>query len=586
MSLFEELKRRNVLRIGTAYAVVAWLIIQVVETIFPAFGFGDAAVRITTIALVIGLLPALILAWAFELTPEGLKKEKDVDRSRSIVTHTGRKLDRIIMAVLALALSYFAFDKFVLSESTDASIPVSEHEEATAEAFVDSDGVKSIAVLPFVNLSDDAGNEYFSDGISEEILNLLAKIPGLRVISRSSAFAYKGKETHIPDVAQKLKVTHVLEGSVRKSGARVRITAQLIDARSDKHLWSQTFDRTLDDIFAVQDEISAAVVDSLRITLIAQSPTSRSVDPEAYALYLRGKSIAEIHSGENLQQGAELLLKALDLEPEFADAWAALASIRTNQLGRNYLPKAEGVAQARIANERALEIDPQNATARSGLCWIQMYYEWDFLAARDCVQTALEFSPRDASVLNTAATFYSNIGRLDLAIDAYERAQETDPLSASIIFNLVLAYMDAGQLTNAAAQLEVGRSLYADEPFVDVFDAAIALRRGMPEDALTHAEDIPGSMGSWVRAFAYHDLNRPADVDSELHQLESSGATEAAYIMASVYAYRGDADAAFEWLLMEMRDKYFWEKIHRDPRWQPFLARIGISDADIAALGY
>jgi TolB-like protein/Tfp pilus assembly protein PilF len=596
MSLFEELKRRNVLRVGTAYVVVAWLIIQVVETIFPAFGFGDPAVRFATIVLAIGLIPTLVLAWAFELTPEGLKKEKDVDRSRSIAPRTGKKLDRIIMAVLAIALSYFAFDKFVLSESRDASIPASEHQEGRGDAFVDTYGDKSIAVLPFANLSDDAGNEYFSDGISEEILNLLAKIPELRVISRSSAFAYKGKEVHIPDVAQKLRVSHVLEGSVRKSGVRVRITVQLIDARSDKHLWSQTFDRTLDDIFAVQDEISAAVVDSLKITLIEEAPASRPVDPEAYALYLRGKSVAQIHSEENLQQGAKLLLEALGIEPEFADAWAALASIRTNQAGRNYLPKEEGATQARIANERALEINPGNAAARSGLCWIQMYYEWDIVATSACVQSALEFSPRNASVLNIAATFYGNIGRLDLALDAYQKAQETDPLSASIIFNLVLAYLDAGQIDNAATQLEVGRSLYSDEPFVDVFDAAIALRRGMPEDALTRAENMPGSMGSWIRGFAYHDLARPADVDFELKQLESSGATEAAYIMASLYAYRGDADAAFGWLersfesgdtnLVEMRDKYFWEKIHDDPRWQPFLARIGISDADIAALGY
>jgi len=596
MSLIEELKRRNVLRIGTAYSVVAWLIIQVVETIFPAFGFGDAAVRIATIFLAIGLVPTLVIAWAFELTPEGLKREKDIDRSQPITPRTSKTLDRLIMAVLALALSYFAFDKFVLSESREASNAKSAHLEDTSETLDGSFWEISIAVLPFANLSDDAGNEYFSDGISEDILNLLAKIPELRVISRSSAFAYKGQDVHIPDVAQKLRVTHVLEGSVRKSGARVRITAQLIDARSDKHVWSQTFDRTLDDIFAVQDEISAAVVDSLKITLITEPPESRSVDPEAYALYLRGKSIAEIHSDENLKQGAELLLKALDIEPEFADAWAALASIRMNQLARYYLPKEEGVAQARIANVRALEIDPQNATARSGLCWMQMYYEWDFLATRDCVQKALEFSPRDASVLNTAANFYSNIGRQDLAIGAFKKAQETDPLSASIIFNLVISYMDAGQLDNAAAQLEIGRSLYSDEPFVDVFSAAIALRRGLPEDALIHAENIPGSMGSWIRAFAYHDLNRPADVDSELRQLESSGATEAAYIMSSVYAYRGDADAAFEWLersfesgddnLMEMRGKYFWEKIHGDPRWQPFLARIGISDADIAALGY
>ena len=242
MSLYNELKRRNVIRVTMAYVVAAWLIIQVVETILPAFGYGDAALRYVTILLAIGFIPTLVFSWAFEITPEGLKREVDVLREHSITRFTGKKLDRVIMALLALALGYFAFDKFVLDPVEDVQIAESAHQEGRSEAITESFGDKSIAVLPFVNMSEDESNEYFSDGISEELLNLLAKIPELRVISRSSAFSFKGKDIAVPVVAEQLNVAHVLEGSVRKAGDRVRITAQLIEARSDTHLWSESYD--------------------------------------------------------------------------------------------------------------------------------------------------------------------------------------------------------------------------------------------------------------------------------------------------------------------------------------------------------
>ena len=222
--------------------VTAWLGIQVAETIFPAFGFGDAAIRLVVIVFAIGLIPALVVSWVFEITPEGLKKEKDIDRTTSITNKTGKQLDRIIMVVLALALGYFAIDKFALSPQRQAeelaTATKEAHKEGRSEALVESYGDKSIAVLPFVNMSSDEEQEYFSDGISEELLNLLTKIPELRVISRSSAFSYKGKDIKLTEIAKELNVAHILEGSVRKAGKLVRITVQLIEARSDTHLWS------------------------------------------------------------------------------------------------------------------------------------------------------------------------------------------------------------------------------------------------------------------------------------------------------------------------------------------------------------
>jgi len=236
LSFLNELKRRNVLRVGAAYIVAAWLVIQIAETIFPLFGYGDTPARLVVIVLSIGFIPSLIISWVFEITPEGLRRDADVDRDHSITQVTGKKLDHIILVVLALALGYFAFDKFVLDPARDQSKVEIARQQGRTEALVESYGDQSIAVLPFVNMSSDEEQEYFSDGISEELLNLLAKIPELRVISRSSAFSYKGKDFKLAQVAEELNVAHILEGSVRKAGNKVRITAQLIEARSDTHL--------------------------------------------------------------------------------------------------------------------------------------------------------------------------------------------------------------------------------------------------------------------------------------------------------------------------------------------------------------
>jgi len=264
MSRFSELRNRNVFRVAAAYIVAAWLIIQVVETIFPAFGFGDSAVRIVVIVLAIGIVPVAVFSWLFELTPEGLKLESAVDHTGPEAAHRVKRLDRIIIATLTLAVAFFAFDKFVLNPLRESEIEESTAERVRSETLAESFGKNSIAVLPFVNMSDDAGNEYFSDGLAEELLNLLARIPRLRVISQSSSFSLKGKGLTIPEVAGRLNVALVLEGSVRKSGDRVRVTAQLIDARSDTHIWSENYDRKLDDLFVIQDEVAAAIVTALR----------------------------------------------------------------------------------------------------------------------------------------------------------------------------------------------------------------------------------------------------------------------------------------------------------------------------------
>ena len=305
LAFLVELRRRNVLRVAAAYLVAAWLLVQVAATLLPLFGFGEGAVLPVVVLLAVGFVPALVFSWAFEITPEGLKRERDVDRERSIVAHTGRKIDRIIMVVLSLALGYFVFDRFVLSPSREAAGVQSARQEGRSEALVESYGDRSIAVLPFVDMSPGHDQEYLSDGIAEELLNLLAKIPELRVISRSSAFSFKDRNLKIPKIARQLNVAHILEGSVRRDGNRVRITAQLIDARSDTHLWSETYDRTMGDIFAVQDEVAAAVVEQLKLKLLGATPTARVVNPEAYALEMKARFLGREGSNATLEQSVD-----------------------------------------------------------------------------------------------------------------------------------------------------------------------------------------------------------------------------------------------------------------------------------------
>ena len=241
MGLIAELRRRNVIRMAGLYLVGGWLLVQVASTLFPAFGVPEGSLRAVVIVLALGFVPALVFAWVYELTPEGLKRDADVPPEASIAPQTGRRMDRMLIAALVLALVYFAFDKFVLAPQREAEQTSAARKAGRSEALVESYGEKSIAVLPFVNMSSDAGNEYFSDGLSEELLNLLAKLPELRVIGRTSSFQFKGRNEDLRVIGEKLNVAHILEGSMRKSGEKVRITAQLIKAADGSHLWSETY---------------------------------------------------------------------------------------------------------------------------------------------------------------------------------------------------------------------------------------------------------------------------------------------------------------------------------------------------------
>jgi TolB-like protein/Tfp pilus assembly protein PilF len=463
LALFHELKRRNVFRVAAAYVVVAWLAIQIVETIFPAFGFTDAAIRITTIVFGIGLIPTMIFAWAFELTPEGLKKESEVDRSGSITPHTGKKLDRMIMVVLALALGYFAFDKFVLDPARDANklatATQEAHQEGRSEVLVESYGDKSIAVLAFVNMSPEPDQEYYSDGISEELLNLLSKIPELRVISRSSSFSYKDKDLDIPTIAAQLNVALILEGSVRKAGNRVRITAQLIEARSDTHLWSETYDRELEDIFAVQDEISTAIVMALKENLglkIEEAPrVITAINTEAYDAYLRGQYLVVQRTQATIDGAIREFEKAISLDPDYALAHAELAIayiyLRSSLFGN--LPRLEANAKAAPHAERAMVLDPTLAEAH-GASGLLSLSQIRFEDAVIYFKRAIQINPNYSLVHTWMANGLFYLGRYEEAFEMQESALRLDPISIAAILNYAEALTERNLLEDADRELE------------------------------------------------------------------------------------------------------------------------------------
>ncbi len=369
MNFFAELKRRNVIRVGIAYIVVAWLVLQFSDVVLNNISAPDWVFQVIMLFLVIGFALVLLFAWAFELTPEGIKRESEVDRSKSIRSQTGQKLNRSIILILALALSYFIYEKLNRSEP-GLPEPTETVAVDVVETAVESTE-HSIAVLPFVNMSADPEQEYFSDGISEELLNLLVPLEGLKVASRTSSFSYKGSSLSLAEIASELKVGHVLEGSVRKSGSRVRITAQLIDASDDRHLWSETFDRELLDIFAVQDEIANAIVVALRTELgILQDvqPIKVVVETEsldAYQLYFKARAL--FIARQDFLVSIDLFQQATRLDPKFARAWEGLAAVEF--VTDDWLPESstDHVKAAVEAANHALELDPSLSMAHAVL---------------------------------------------------------------------------------------------------------------------------------------------------------------------------------------------------------------------------
>ncbi len=591
----EELKRRNVVRVGAAYVVIAWLAAQVAELALDSFEAPVWVMKVLLLALALGLPITLFFAWIFELTPEGLKKEKDIDRSRPIRQQAGRKLDFAIIGLLVLALGYYVVDKHVLTAGRDAAVSDAPTQSASSRATDTTD--VSIAVLPFVNMSSNKEQEYFSDGLSEELLNLLARIPELRVIARTSSFSYKGKDAKISEISRELNVANVLEGSVRSDGEEIRVTAQLIRAEDSSHLWSRTYDRTLEDIFAIQDEIAAAVVAELKVSLLGHIPTAREMNPEIYPLYLQARELSRRSTAEGHEQSIELYRQVLAIAPDLPAAWAGLAENYISLANKALMPAEEGYQKAMEAAGKALTLDQDYAPALASLGWLSMVYGNDLQGAARYLERALALDPTNPQIIRPAAILLMNLVRQEEAIGLLEYAVARDPVSSALHSNLALNYFSAGRPADAVAAYEVALRLSPEAGGVQSFIGQALLAENKPAAALEAMQREPSEPWRLVGlAMAYHALGQAAESDASLEEMIEKYGQEWRYNIAYVIAFRGETDRAFEWLekakqindagLSEVASAPEFAKARTDPRWLKFLESIGKAPQQLAAIEF
>ncbi len=435
MSFFKELKRRNVIKVAAAYVIVGWLTMQAGEVLSPALHLPDWINSALAFFLILGLPLALIFAWAFEMTPDGIKKEKDVDRSQSITGVTGQKLNYTIISLLVAGLAYFAYDKFLIQpQRTETRQTASDDQSEPQDEF------QTIAVLPFVNMSEDSSNEYFSDGLTEELLNILAKIKELRVAGRTSSFAFKGQNDDLRLIGEKLNVSSILEGSVRKDDKRnrVRITAQLINVEDGYHLWSETYDRELDDIFAIQDEIARKVTEALRITLLGEDEARleqlASTDISAYDIYL--KAMQGLHEGGyvSLNNSVEYFRQALALDSAFTPAKLGLINTWSELANTGAITRQEALRSGMPLLETVLAEQPNNSDARIQMAMF-LDYEENLEAAEAAFISALEADPRNARGLQEYGRFLFDIRQFDKGMALIDAALEIEPYNVRVLWD-------------------------------------------------------------------------------------------------------------------------------------------------------
>jgi len=467
-SLFEELKRRNVFRVGVAYVVTAWLIAQAADLALDAFAAPEWVMKATLLMLFLGFPLALIFAWAFEKTPEGLKLEKNVDRSQSITSVTGKKMDRGIIIALAIAVVFLLYKVNVPDAPDAGSKAQTVDSQAANDAGQDTAASeKSVAVLPFVNMSSDPEQDYFSDGIAEEILNVLAQVPGLQVAARTSAFQFKGQNQDIQDIARQLGVAWVLEGSVRKAGDRVRVTAQLIKAEKGFHAWSETYDRELTDIFAIQDEISQSISNALKVQLkLGEGPSSAAAGSttkvEAYEAYLMGRHLINQRTSDSIKAGLEQFKRATDLDPNYALAYAdqAVAILLLTDKGNAYgdVPVSQALDEARPLAERAMALAPNRPEVLAAKGFLENDAGNAELAL-DYYDRALAINPANGELQNWRRMALQRVGRLDQVLDASSDSVKYDPMSLIALVNHVYVLVSYGREEQAWATSERVKSL-------------------------------------------------------------------------------------------------------------------------------
>src|SRR6266516_3746703 len=577
-NFFGELKRRNVYKVAVAYAVVGWALAQGIAQVFPVFDIPNWAVRLMVLAIVIGFPIALVIAWAFELTAAGIQRKEDVDPEVDSRAESQAWIYVVLVAAL-LSISLFFLGRFTARNSTRAS-----SNEFSA---------KSIAVLPLLNESGDPKDEYFSDGLSEELIAALAQIRELKVIGCSSSFRFKERREESKTIGEKLGVTTLLEGTVRKQGERVRIVAELINAADGIELWTQTFDRELKDIFAVQAEIAAAVASSLKVTLLGSDERSSAKpatgNTEAHNAYLLGHYYFQRRNLEDYRKAVTYFDQAIRLDPDYAlayaersEAWSLIGDLSGQ--GKTAWPKAREDA------EKAVTIAPTLAEAHAALGWVRFFAEWKFAEGLSELKRAKELSPANPTANDLLARVIVYLGRIDEAERQARQAVELDPLSIPPQNNLARVLFVEGKLDEADAIARKAAELQPAAASSHRWQVLVAVQRRDGETALREAQLEPDEgYRRFELALAQYVRGDRKAADAALADLIANGRDQLAYQIAEVYAVRGEADKAFEWLQLSFDNHDtgtlsllidpLLRDLHTDPRYKSLLTKLGLPAA-------
>ncbi|TVZ60344.1 TolB-like protein [Flavobacteriaceae bacterium MAR_2010_105] len=567
---FKELKRRNVIKAALAYLIVAWLIIQVLSVILPAFEAPPYLLKSALIILFIGFPIWIVFSWIYEFTPEGLKKTIDVEPEISMMSKTGSRINKVIIFALSLAVIVLVIDRLI-----NEPVKVLDY------------GEKGIAVLAFADMSPQQDHEYFSDGISEELLNILVRIPKLKVISRTSSFSYKGKNKTAIEIGNELNVSHILEGSIRKSGNTVRITAQLINTMDGSHEWSETYDRNLDSVFKIQDEIAKAVSRQLELTLMGELRSKNPPDTQAYNLYLQAKHLIRQNTTEAYILAEKVIKQSIVIDSSFSSSWDLLASIyNTGAYNFSIGDMNESISKGLIAVNKALELDPNSADAHVTLASLQSHL-WMFEESSKNLKKALDLEPNNAIIIGTAALM--TFGDLEKSVRLLKTAIAIDPLIYTNYFNLGFAYYRLQRYEEAMEAFNTFSMYYPNTEILHYMKAQIFLAQGHTNKALAEIEQETHEFFSlYGKNFVLYAIGGVKGSEQVLEEFIEKFSTTDPANMADLYAYRGNYDESFAWLnrawdskdpvLIEALSYPAFKPMHSDPRWEAFIEKIELPD--------
>jgi len=573
MALFAELKRRKVFKVGGAYLVVAWLAVQVASIAFPAFDSSPRLLRLCILFAALGFPVALALAWVIDVTPQGLKFDP--------ATRGNKRFASIAMLLVVVALGWYfqgqpAFQAPARTPATAAVAAANPH---------------SIAVLPFVNMSADREQDYFSDGLSDELLNMLGQVPQLRVTARTSSFSFKDKRVDIPTIARALNVATVLEGSVRKSGQTLRITAQLVRASDGSQLWSEIYDRQITDVFKVQDEIAAAVVAALRVRLLPEQHVTnphRTVNSQAYDQFLLARQFNSRSTSEGYRKAIEAYRNAIALDPNYAAAYAGLAfaEVYAADSAETAAENAAHKTRALEAADKAIALAPNLADGYTARGWMRSNFLWDWVGAQADMRRALEIDPSNGGVQRTYGQVLCSMGRMPEGIAAVRRSVALDPLSSAPWGNLGYYLTAAGQMAEARQALMRALQINPESTFAKSNLAQLELLEGNTQKALEMFRKSDDGFRQFGVALAEHRLGHAKEAQKALDELIAGYGQDYAVQIAEVYAWRGEKEQAFAWLdrayaqrdggLSDIKLDLFLAPLKTDPRFTAFVRKMGL----------